>query len=139
MPLGSEELERLSDEVYSFRRISASTYCSRCGYNLRTLPYVYTCPECGQAYNARPLHMKGIFLPSDHEPPGGQVVMMLFWFALALLTVICAVAAPSRWNWAMLVIGVLFLVTGVGQLMHVLRQLRRYRLARDIARRIEEE
>ena len=64
MVVGSDELDRLADEIYRDRRITGSVYCGNCGYNLRTLPYMYVCPECGDDYNARPTKMKGIFLPS---------------------------------------------------------------------------
>lgn len=65
MVIGSYDLERLADDVYKDRRITGSVYCSECGYNLHTLPYVYTCPECGNKYNARPLRMHGIFAPHE--------------------------------------------------------------------------
>ena len=65
MVIGSYDLERLADDVYKDRRITGSVYCSECGYNLHTLPYVYTCPECGNKYNARPLLMHGIFAPHE--------------------------------------------------------------------------
>ncbi len=64
MVVGTDELDRLADEIYRDRRIIGSVYCGNCGYNLRTLPYTYACPECGAEYNARPTKMKGIFLPS---------------------------------------------------------------------------
>ena len=63
MPLSSNDLERLSDDIYKNRRITGLVYCGTCGYCLKTLPYVYQCPECGGSYNARPLSMQGIFMP----------------------------------------------------------------------------
>jgi len=74
MSLRSDELEQLADDIYKNRRLTTSTYCDNCGYNLRTLPYVYTCPECGQSYNARPLQMKGVFAPYDVEIPWNDMI-----------------------------------------------------------------
>jgi hypothetical protein len=88
MGLSQQELERISDDVYKNRRITASTFCGNCGYNLRTLPYVYTCPECGQSYNARPLVMKGIFVPYEVEIPwadflgGGVFLSGAAWWGI---------------------------------------------------------
>jgi hypothetical protein len=83
MTLSSSELDRIADDIYKDRRISGSVYCGTCGYNLRTLPYVYTCPECGQEYNARPLVMKGIFAPHDADIPFGDFASALFCAAAA--------------------------------------------------------
>ncbi len=85
MSLSKSELERLADDTYKNRIILSSTYCGRCGYNLRTLPYVYTCPECGGQYNARPLKMQGIFLPQAVQVPAGDIAAALFCVAGALL------------------------------------------------------
>ena len=78
MVLGTDELERLADEAYKDRRMAGTVYCGNCGYNLRTLPYVYRCPECGHEYNARPLVMKGIFLPQSVSPPFVEMFAVVF-------------------------------------------------------------
>ena len=65
MSLTGHDMEQIADEMYKDRRLRASVYCGQCGYNLRTLPYVYTCPECGNQYNARPRKMTGIFEPQE--------------------------------------------------------------------------
>ncbi len=69
MPLSNKELDLLADEQYKGRRITNSIYCSECGYNLKTLPYKYQCPECGHTYNARPSVMHGIYLFRQHRFP----------------------------------------------------------------------
>ena len=46
------------------RGISHALYCGQCGYLLRGLPYTGVCPECGNEYDADPLRMQGIFLPT---------------------------------------------------------------------------
>lgn len=86
MPVGRErlmfsesDLERIADDTWKDRRITSATYCGVCGYNLRTLPYVYNCPECGGEYNARPLVMKGIFLPVEGLVPASETWAVLVW------------------------------------------------------------
>lgn len=79
MAFSRTELERIADDQYKDRRIAGAVYCGNCGYNLRTLPYRYNCPECGNDYNARPLTMKGIFQPHEAEIPFGDIASaMLF-------------------------------------------------------------
>jgi len=136
MPPHGNELDRLADDVYFNRRITASTYCAECGYNLRTLPYVYHCPECGQEYNARPLHMKGIFLPADHEPPVGRMFVAGFWYVVAA-SLIAYAARPVEP--LPLAIGLFFLLFALVQSVLIIRQWRRFQIARHVARRIKEE
>lgn len=87
MVLGTDELERLADEAYKERRIGGTVYCGNCGYNLRTLYYVYRCPECGQEYNARPLVMKGIFLPQYTSPPWTDMAAVVFCGPIAFFLI----------------------------------------------------
>ncbi len=69
MALGNAELERIADDMYKGRLLGHAVYCGNCGYNLKTLPYRYVCPECGSEYNARPRKMTGIFVPQEAEFP----------------------------------------------------------------------
>jgi hypothetical protein len=69
MVLHSDELERIADQEAAGNTLAHDVYCGVCGYNLRTLPYVGLCPECGGIYNARPLKMQGIYLAGTHEIP----------------------------------------------------------------------
>lgn len=87
MSLSSEELAKLAEEIYTDRRITMSTYCGRCGQNLRTLPYVYRCPECGNAYNARPLKQEGVFSADHARFPLGTLFALLVTAAGAALFV----------------------------------------------------
>jgi len=87
MVLGTDELERLADDAYKERRIGGTVYCGNCGYNLRTLFYVYRCPECGQEYNARPLVMKGIFLPLYTSPPWADMAAVVFCGPIAFFLI----------------------------------------------------
>jgi len=81
----TDELTRLAEEQWTDRRISGSIYCGNCGYNLRTLPYVYTCPECGNEYNARPLKMKGIFVNYDVSLPVSDMAVVLLLAPVAFV------------------------------------------------------
>jgi len=98
MGINEEELYRLADEMYKDRRIASSTYCGSCGYNLRTLPYRYCCPECGQEYNARPQVMKGIFTPQAADFPYGSLLYGLILLGCAVGVGYPAIkpANPSR-------------------------------------------
>jgi len=87
MVLGTDELERLADDAYKERRIGGTVYCGGCGYNLKTLPYMYQCPECGQEYNARPLVMKGIFLPQSMSPPVVDMAAVVFCGPIAFFLI----------------------------------------------------
>ena len=153
--LSDEDRQRLSEDIFLDRRISGSVYCASCGYNLRDMPYVYNCPECGASYNARPLQIKGIFSPYDISFP-------LLWLTTALVLVLVAAATvwlavcsvlsgwlaihrmrlPGRLNLmpedALLFagIGVLVAAAAVG---HVVRKLRRFFLQWRILRRMESE
>ena len=95
MGLSKSDLERLADDTYKGRLITGSIYCGQCGYNLRTLPYVHTCPECGNQYNARPLKMEGIFLPQEAQIPWGDLVAAGFCAGGALLFGASAVGSPD--------------------------------------------
>ena len=118
MVLSRHELEELADDTYRDRRITGSTFCGRCGYNLRTLPYVYRCPECGNAYNARPLKMKGIFFPQAVYPPVKETLATAFFGVIAVLLLISAL---KPLNEGRLFMGVAFTaITGVfaGRAVH---------------------
>ena len=93
--LDSGELERLSAELYADRIIVTSLYCAQCGYNLRTLPYVYRCPECGSDYNARALKMDGIFFPDLGFFPFGDLVSACFCVAAAVYPVVSGIVLTA--------------------------------------------
>jgi hypothetical protein len=140
MVITPDELDRLSDDTYKDRRITGSIYCGRCGYNLKTLPYVYVCPECGNHYNARPLSMRGIFSPYEVSLPirdvaaalvclGGAVTLAVVAFQTAVPAQVTSFAVP----YGMAVILGLF---GMHFAWRALSQSGRYLQAREIARRI---
>lgn len=136
MTLSGSELDRIADDMYKDRRITSSVYCGKCGYNLRTLPYIYACPECGQEYNARPLKMKGIFAPQEADIPFGD-------FASAIL---CAVTAffIARYgfepiNVYRLVLGGVFVVFALIFWNRAYVRFLEYLKVRKVARRIAME
>ena len=133
MSLGGSELERLADEIYKDRRITGSVYCGNCGYNLHTLPHVYTCPECGNQYNARPLKMEGIFNPQEGVIPFLDFVSALLcgWAAY--------VFAPSEfrlWNVGALAFGMVFLCLAIIFAVRTYRRFRLFLKTRRIIRQI---
>ena len=136
MVIGRDELERIADEMYLQRGISDSVYCGNCGYNLRTLPYIYRCPECGNRYNARPLKRTGIFDPYEIEPPIGDIAATVFCTLLAALLVIPALKPLSQGR---LLFGSLFVLLKVYFGFKAYWRLKRFLKANAIARRIRME
>ena len=133
MPLDRNELERLADDVYRDRRITRSLYCDQCGYNLRTLPRKYVCPECGNEYNARPPLMTGIFFPHDTQLPLAEVAWTLGSGTVAALLIWGAVN-PVRQN--RLIVGVVCALLALGFAIRGCLRLRRFVKFRTIAKRI---
>jgi len=133
MVLGTDELERLADDAYKERRIGGTVYCGNCGYNLRTLPYFYRCPECGNEYNARPLVMKGIFLPQNISPPFVDTAAVLFWGPIAFVLIDGATQPFEPTGFAM---GILAAVLAVVYLWICIDRWRKAIRSRIILRRI---
>lgn len=136
MPLSSSDLERMADDIYRGRLLTISTYCAKCGYNLLTLPYVYTCPECGNKYNARPLLMKGIFIPSRYELPLRDLFVVL---GFAVATAVIGYGAFKPLDVIRLVIGLFFAASTVICTAQLFNRLMRYIQAVQIIRRIKLE
>ncbi len=136
MVLDSYELEKLADDVYKDRRITSSVYCGNCGYNLYTLPFVYTCPECGSAYNARPLVMEGIFVPYEVDFPLRDMATTA---ACGIGTFVFLHKAVNPLNGRWLVLSILFAGLFVVLALHIRTRLRRYFRGLEIARRVAEQ
>ncbi len=136
MSLTSHDIERIADDIYKDRRINSTLYCGRCGYNLRTLPYLYTCPECGNQYNARPPLMKGIFTPHEIMFPFRDYGLTLLG-ALSTLLLSLGLGSPldvGRLIMA-LILGVFTVIFGylsIGRSMQFIRDSR-------VAHRIRQE
>jgi len=103
---------------------------------LRTLPYIHQCPECGQEYNARPLVMKGIFVPSMADPPVYEAIMGPVFAAGAVLLVVSGVQTRDIWR---LVIGAALAAGSYVELTQGWAKLKKFRVAIRIQRRIERE
>ena len=136
MVLGSEELERIADDIDADRTIMSSLYCGRCGYNLRSLPFIHACPECGNRYNARPLKMEGIFLPRTALFPAGDIVSFLFCTFVAVAIMIVGVKDQAP-GWIPL--GLPFVVLSILFSRRAFTQLGRCLRFRSVGKRIERE
>jgi len=127
------DLDKLSDDIFKDRRISGSVYCGKCGYDLRTLPYLYQCPECGNAYNARPLVMKGVFLPQQTPVPWIDMLAVPF-FGYITYTYISESLAVREYP--PLVVGAVAAALGLVYLALVIRKWRTLITGRILLRRI---
>ena len=136
MPLSEQDRERLADDIYSDRRITVSLYCSKCGYDLRTLPHIHQCPECGQEYNARALSMKGIFLPQYAELPIREIVVVAVCGFGAVIMLGSGMNPPDIWR---LLFGLTLGACCDMELGTAWQKVRDFRKARAIRRKIERE
>ncbi|MGD2108571.1 MAG: hypothetical protein PVI86_04180 [Phycisphaerae bacterium] len=136
MTLSEHDLDRMADDMYKNRRLTESTYCAQCGYNLRTLPYVYTCPECGNEYNARPVLRHGIFSPHDVVFPFKDLLAAMVSAVGVFLLTYGAPWPPSMGRVVMVltlaVLGVMFIVQGI-------TGMRRFLQSSRVAQRIMRE
>src|SRR5262245_47063510 len=107
MPLTPDELEHMADEgaQRSGACISHTLYCGVCGYNLKSLPYVYNCPECGNAYSARALSMRGIYRPGDDTFPAARIITAGF---CGLIGTGLTIAGIIMTEWYNLIFGAIF-------------------------------
>jgi hypothetical protein len=136
MSVHLDQIDKYMDEIAAEQAIGVSLYCGRCGYNLRTLPVVGRCPECGSIYNARPAKLDGIFREEDVEIP---IMDALIFLALGppgywLLMRMAASYSPGK-----LFFG--FLLGGFGTYFGIraLRKAMRFTRYHQIARRIRQE
>jgi hypothetical protein len=136
MGLDSGELERLAEDHLAERIISMDLYCAGCGYNLRTRPYVGRCPECGGLYNARPLHMEGIFNAQLLVFPIGDVVGALLALGLAAAWIPAGIHSRDE---RLCLLGLILAVIGFFFARSAWRRAARFFHFRGIARRIESE
>ena len=136
MALSTYELEKLADEIYKNRIIRGSMHCGICGYNLRTLPHIHICPECGNHYNARPLKMEGIFVLNDTYFPLGEVVagLLCALFAVALIA-----SGFNPVDQVRLALGIACAAIMIAFAVTAYVRLVRFFKARAIARRIRHE
>ena len=136
MGLSTDDLDKLSRDVFSERRIGYSIYCSQCGYNLRSLPYIGRCTECGSEYNARPAVRKGVYISTEVRFPTVELVCVVFFLGSGVLL---AIGGHRQVVPAMLTFGFLFLVTGVISAYLFYHRLGQYLHFRWVARHIESD
>ena len=133
MDVDQDRLEREAHDAYTDHIITGSIYCGSCGYNLKTLPYVYTCPECGNEYNARPLHMHGIFTPHAIEFPFGASVGAMACTLGAVFVGYIAVRSPRI---APILLAMLLVAATILLMRDAYVRMKQYLKAREIARYI---
>ena len=136
MSMHSDELEMLADLTFKDAVIATSLYCGSCGYNLKTLPYVGVCTECGHRYNARPLRMDGIFTPQRLEIPLGDAAAgVLSGLVAAGMTIRAIAPSPSRGVYVLFAVVLGLMSIAFAWIMW--RKLCKYAGFRKIAKRIE--
>ena len=134
MPLNKDEIDRLAEDMLADRIIVYSSYCAGCGYNLRLRPYEGSCPECGAQYNARPLKMKGIFLPQMLEFP----ILDLLGFVVCAFTAFVLIGnSLSPFQSGPVYLGVLVTFVAIIFAQRAYRELRLFVKFRHVAKRIE--
>jgi hypothetical protein len=134
--MNPQELERIVDQTYAERRISDSTYCAHCGYNLRTLPYVGICPECGRRYNARPLKMENIFNSYGIVLPYSETFSAALGIGLAIALFRGAAGSGDA---SRVTFGVIFAALGITFAVRAFVQTRRFLRTREVLKRVEAE
>ncbi|MCP4589280.1 MAG: hypothetical protein GY842_00910 [bacterium] len=136
MSLGTEDLDKLSRDVFSERHIGHSLHCGECGYNLRALAYVGRCPECGNEYNARPAVRSGIYVPSEVWFPFTELFCALFFLGGATGLLVGGILARAPWAMAF---GAAYLGGGVIGAYLFYKRLRRYLRFFWVGRRLRED
>lgn len=129
MTVGLDELERT---------LSYSVFCDGCGYNLRGLRYVGQCPECANAYNARPLKLEGIYHAFDLKFPMWDMIVTLACAGMGGVTIVGSLNPMVSWG---LVSGSAFVLLALAFAPTVYGDATRYLRFRGIIRRaaLEEE
>ncbi len=98
MALEREQLEHMLEEEDGPRVMTKAVICDQCGYQLRGLPLVGRCPECGNSYSMRGIKTEGIFLPHAAEFPASDLVAGLVSGGLALWLVTGLVRRFDLWT-----------------------------------------
>jgi hypothetical protein len=88
---------KIEQDILYDRGMQYDVYCGKCAYNLRTRPRLGVCPECGNEYDARPLHMEGILLPKNISLPVRQFIGMLFCVSVTLLALYSGLVEGVTW------------------------------------------
>lgn len=138
MPLTPDELEHMADEGEGRAgvRIKHTVHCGVCGYNLKSLPVTYTCPECGNSYSARPLKMFGVFQPGNETFPGGRIATVVLCGIIGAVLFGAGIKGKHALH---LGFGGLFLVITAVLVVITIGEIQSFLRAKSIRNRIEEE
>ena len=140
MPLSERDREDLADDIIKDRRIGTSTYCGNCGYNLKTLPRSYHCPECGSEYRARMPQMKGIYLQNDNSLPFLETIAAVVFALVSGVLVVGAWDSNSvGYGVTAMIFTAVTIILAVAAFRRTNRFLRTARLTRQIERQKEDE
>ncbi len=140
MPFDDEDREQLAEDMLHDRRINRPIYCAHCGYNLKTLPKSYHCPECGSLYAARSPAWKGIYTQCESRPPVLEFLGLIIVGTPAVFLVMNAIASPtSGLVTTAVAFAVLTLILAGAAFLRTTRFLHAQRIARHIADQEAEE
>ncbi len=124
------------DEFGYETTINWPAICTKCGYTLRGLPFVGTCPECGSQYCARLMKLQNVATPYGAAIPWGDI-----WGGV-LSAVIAGLLGVSFSNNGAVGLLVMALAFGAGALAFGViarRKWQRYVLVRRAVSDMEEE
>ncbi len=130
-----KERNRIAEDILLDRRIRTSMYCAKCGYNLRSLPRAYHCPECGHEYSTRGT-THGIFLPHGVDPPIPLIVATLGSGLMAGFLIAGGIQVANENE---IVLGCVFALITLGTGCMAVSRMAGFLNHRRIARRIEED
>ena len=93
MPFDPRDLERMQQDGEEQNYISETVFCGSCGYQLKMLPKIGRCPECGNHYNTLRRMISGVFTPQTVAFPAFDTAAaiastwLLIWLIGGLLQV----------------------------------------------------
>jgi len=136
MPFEDEDREKLANDMLHDRRINKPLYCAHCGYNLKTLPKSYHCPECGSSYTARSPAWKGIYTQHENRPPVLEFLGLILVGLPTVFLVLNAVASPTS---GLVATAIAFVVVTLLLVGAVWLRTTRFIRAQQVARRIADQ
>jgi len=134
MPVDLGEIERFQASEEGKTTITSPIFCGNCGYQLRMLPQIGRCPECGNHYNTISRTVKGIFTPASIKFPtfnlaaGLACLALLFWLVQGIL--------QEFDIWALLLTAVFTVLTPIF-IKQTASELIRFVHARQVARQMK--
>ncbi|NOS99080.1 MAG: hypothetical protein HOP29_00445 [Phycisphaerales bacterium] len=136
MVIESSEAERISQGDAAERINLHSVFCGFCGYNLKHGAVIGRCTECGRAYNARPMVMKGIFQPHAHSFPLVWLLQTCVALPMGIWIILGAVSPVNDW---LLILGTITAWLGLMSGATAIRRLRLFIRAVRVHYRVERE